>query len=108
MSLFSIVRSAARRINNDRTLRDILNHMKSEVKELDEEIAKDEAGELAGSDGIVGEAIDIIQCAMDVILTHRPYLTEAQLEAIMDTKCEKWVRYYANSIQKATDVPDEG
>jgi NTP pyrophosphatase (non-canonical NTP hydrolase) len=65
----------------------------------------EEAGELAteikiangftidkveGADGIVGEAIDVIQCAIDIIYLYNPSITEEQLNVIMKKKLEKW------------------
>lgn len=97
------VRRYAGDIKNGRTLQDILNHLLGEAKETQEEIDKIEAGEPEGEDGVIGEAIDMIQCGLDIIFTARPDITKAELEAIMETKCQKWMRWYSNSITKAAE-----
>lgn len=101
MSIVTIVRSYAINIQNGRTLQDILNHLVGEAKETQEEIDKVNAGEPEGDDGVVGEAIDMIQCGLDLIFTHKPYITEEALEQMMTRKCEKWRKHYKNSIEKA-------
>lgn len=99
--IVSIVRLYSKEIQNGRTLRDIAEHTQSELVELNEEIEKVEKGEDEGSDGIVGEAIDIIACALDAIFKHQPDITEAELDALMYKKCEKWKRYYSESVTKS-------
>jgi hypothetical protein len=99
--MIEIVRKFARQIKNGRTLQTIIDHMKGEVIECQDEIDLVLAGQPEGEDGIVGEAIDIIQCALDLIFEVRPDITAEELDAIMLRKCEKWLRYYANSIEKA-------
>jgi hypothetical protein len=81
MTLFSHTREYSRLIKNGRTLRDILNHAKSEMKELGEELDRFEAGVPEGEDGIVGEAIDVITCMFDLIAKHCPDITEADVAA---------------------------
>lgn len=88
------VRQFSQRVQNDRTLETISDHMRGEHIELDEEIQKYRNGESAGADGIVGEAIDVIACAADIIFTHAPDVTREQLVQIILEKCEKWERVY--------------
>lgn len=99
--MIEIVREFAIRINNGRTLQTIIDHMKGEVVECQDEINLVQAGKPEGEDGVIGEAIDIIQCALDLIFEIDPNITEEELNAIMLRKCEKWLRYYSNSIEKA-------
>jgi hypothetical protein len=93
-----IVRHFASVIQNGRTLRDISRHTHGELLELDEEIDKLEEGTPQGSDGIVGESIDIIACALDAIFVHAPQTTNEEICQILLTKCEKWARRYGESV----------
>jgi len=93
-----IVRPFSEKIKNGRTLRDITDHMVSEVNELYEEIDKIDAGEEPGKDGVVGEAIDVIACALDAIFVHSPNIDIKTLEDILQSKCEKWARRYAENV----------
>lgn len=93
-TLVSIVRVFNKRVRNGRTQDTIVEHMSGEVVELKEEIEKDKLGLAPGSDGIVGENLDIIACALDSIFEHAPEITDEQLNRILITKCEKWERKY--------------
>lgn len=90
-TLVEVVRKYALAIDNGRTQHTIVNHMKSEVLELEEEIENGSTG----ADGIIGENIDVIACALDSIFVHNPEITEEELVAIMIRKCDKWVAKYA-------------
>lgn len=89
MTIQNIVRKYSEEIQNDRTMQDIVDHLKSEVEELEEELIT------PGIDGIVGEAIDIITCALDAIYKHNPNITNEELNQITLNKCEKWKRKYS-------------
>lgn len=91
MSVFEVIRSYSLALDDDRTAKKITAHLRSEVDEIEEEIAKEEAGEPAGEDGIIGEAIDVILCAVDLIVRTRPDMTEAEVEAYALKKCKKWM-----------------
>ena len=98
--IVQIVRHYSQVIDNGRTLRSILDHARGEIDELAEEITKVEKGEEESADGVVGEAIDVIACALDAIFTQRPDITDEELNAIMTKKCKKWANVYANSPRK--------
>lgn len=89
-SMITTAFSFAAKIKNDRDLRSVHNHMLREVKELDEEIAQVMKGEDEGEDGVVGEAIDVMLCALDLIYQHQPHISEAEINRIARKKCEKW------------------
>lgn len=89
-SLTTIVRRYNKLVRNGRSQNDILKSMKSEVDELEEEIKNGSIG----IDGIVGENIDIIACALDSIFEFAPEITDEQLSEIMEAKCAKWKRKY--------------
>lgn len=93
-----IVRHFSFLINNGRELEDAARHTRDELQELHEEIAKVRAGQEEGSDGVVGEAIDIIACALDIIFIHRPETTDQRINEILLAKCEKWARRYKDSV----------
>lgn len=92
MSLYSIVSIFSDRVNDGRTNRKIYDHAVGEMAELDCEIAAKNQGIPAGPDGILGEAIDVIACMMDLIRKNYPMVTDAELEAAMLDKCTKWER----------------
>lgn len=87
-NMTAIVRRYTKNIRNGRTPATIIRHMRGEVEELQEEI--DGTGD--GRDGIVGESIDIIACALDMIFEVQPDITDEQIDAIMEAKCAKWAR----------------
>lgn len=94
--IVSIVRRYSPEIKNGRTLQDILNHLIGETEETQDEIAKIAKGERAGDDGVVGEAIDMIQCGIDLIFSTRPDISDEEIADIMENKCEKWYRLYSS------------
>jgi hypothetical protein len=93
-TLYKTVSRYSDQIKDDRTLQGIFNHGMGEMDELQSEILYDRDGLKPGPDGIVGEAIDVIACMLDIIRRHDPLITESQLVEIMDRKCLKWVGKY--------------
>lgn len=93
-----IVRHFSTLIDNGRTLRDISNHANKEFIELKEELDKIDTGEPEGVDGVIGEAVDIMACVLDIIFVHRPATTTEEIATIMLAKCEKWSRRYKDDI----------
>lgn len=93
LNIVHVTRLYSDEINNGRTLADIVRHMKSEVQELDEELEG-----ANGPDGVVGECVDVILCALDAIMIHDPSLTTQDIGEIALKKLEKWKRRYSNSI----------
>lgn len=94
-NLVDVVRRYSALIKNGRNLRTICDHMVTEVNELDLEITLARTGMKPGTDGVVGEAIDVIACALDVIFVERPDITDEELAAIMERKCKKWADNYS-------------
>ena len=84
----AIVRRYTRLIRNGRTPKTIIAHMRGEVEELQDEIN----GTGDGRDGIVGESIDIVACALDLVFEVKPDITDEEIDAIMEAKCAKWAR----------------
>jgi hypothetical protein len=91
--ILEITRQYSGTIKNGRTLSDVVAHLKSEVHELSEELH----GE-PGEDGVVGECVDVILCALDAIFVHDKNITNIQIQEIVLKKLGKWSRRYANSI----------
>jgi hypothetical protein len=89
-NITSIVKNISNTINNDRTNNSILDHMRREVEELALELENGNTG----TDGIIGESIDIIACALDMIFVNYPNVTDEQLDRIMEAKCNKWFSKY--------------
>jgi len=99
MTLISEIFSASDAIENNRTVQDVLNHTVTELGELAMEviIEQGKSYKQPGKDGIVGEAIDVIACAVDIIRVHAPELTEEDLIRLALPKLAKWKN-------KATEV----
>lgn len=95
MSLVQIVYQYSQQVQDGRTIRDIFRHLCSEIDELNEEIIFEVNKEPPGDDGIVGECIDVIACAIDIILQKNKdvpiEVLEPLLEERMTQKCQKWV-----------------
>lgn len=103
--LVGIVFGYARRIRNGRSLRDIYDHAKGELTlELEPEIAIREAGGTPGSDGVNGEAVDVIACMLDLMVEANPDLSCEELSdlvaKLLEEKCAKWELHYSNSIHR--------
>lgn len=84
----------AHSIDNNRTISDILTHLVSEVGELAQEVIIKEGRSYKdpSEDGLTGEALDIIICALDIIYITDPYITEEELTERVLTKLDKWKR----------------
>jgi hypothetical protein len=82
----------AKQIETSRTLSDIMQHTTTELGELQMEviIAEGKSYKQPGKDGVIGEAIDLIICAVDLIHKMDPNITEQQLQSIADRKLLKW------------------
>lgn len=94
--LFQTVFEYCRDIKNDRTLDSILDHAKGEIVEIEDEIAILKDGGVPGDDGIIGEAVDVMICLIDMIYRTNPDITSDQLMAIVNAKCSKWALKYGN------------
>ena len=99
MSLFSVVKETSNKadntkcFNHDRNVPAVLFHLVEEVGEVALEISIENGTSYkkASEDGVVGEAIDVIINALDLIHVHSPELTEEDLIAIATKKCDKWL-----------------
>ena len=81
-------------VKNDRTLDTTFKHASSEMNELAIEIKRHNEGEEPGDDGIIGEAVDVIACMIDLIHMVNPNIESHQVAAVMVKKLDKWKRLY--------------
>lgn len=81
-----MVREFSDGVRDGRTLAEICYHLKLELQELDQELAAAEPGE----DGVAGEAIDVMLCALDLVFKARPDWSDADIVAYAERKCRKW------------------
>ena len=94
--MLEIVRNVQHHFNK-RPLNYILNSLNSEYRELIEEIDLVNESKPAGDDGVIGEAVDMISCLLDMILQVNPNISSSELNDILSKKCDKWVRLYGNN-----------
>jgi len=101
MDLIKMVLLASDEIRNGRDSAYALRYGLGEFDELVLEFEKREAGEAAGPDGIIGEAIDVIQCLIDLIRLEYPDLSHDELlnkmMQTMASKCVKWRKKYSTA-----------
>lgn len=83
-------------VKNDRDIASVFEHLQSEVVELRDEIGEKITGGESGVDGISGESVDIILCALDAISLEYPDMTWQELDEIMFAKFSKWKRIYGD------------
>jgi hypothetical protein len=74
-----------------RTKANVMLSLIEEVGELSTELAVDAgySSKKEGEDGIIGEAIDVIICALDMIWVSSPNTTEAELEEYVTQKIKE-------------------
>ncbi len=82
------------KVNNGRTAENILCSLVEEVGELAKEvrIRSGNTYKKPGKDGILGEAVDVIQNALDLVRKMHPEATVEDLLEINRNKCAKWVK----------------
>lgn len=83
------------RVTNSRTPTTIFLHAESEMNELRLEVIKSVTGEAPGSDGILGEACDVIACMVDIIHKTYPNITDTEIHRVLMSKLAKWEREYS-------------
>jgi NTP pyrophosphatase (non-canonical NTP hydrolase) len=72
----------------------ILCSLVEEVGELSTEVSISEglSYKTEGPDGVIGEAVDVLICALDIIKVHKPEITEEEIIKLVQDKCAKWKR----------------
>lgn len=101
MSLIKQILTASKSINDGRTVQDVLNHGVTELGELalEIQIAQGKSYKEPGSDGIIGEALDLIACLVDLIYVENPSITEEDMRSLLEPKLIKW-HHNAQAKQK--------
>ena len=78
-----------------RTRYEVLSKMMEEVGELSQEVGIVEGYQKrkAGKDGVLGESIDVIVTAIDLIHVDNPNITEEEIMNVLKVKLGKWHSY---------------
>jgi hypothetical protein len=82
----------SRRIKDNRSVPDVQYKLTEEFGELGQEllIAAGKHYKMPGKDGVIGEALDMIVCLIDMIYHHQNDVTEEQLAEMIQKKLDKW------------------
>lgn len=93
MSVIQSVLEVSKLVKQPRNETSVILHVMEEVGELALELAihNGTSYKLAGSDGVIGEAVDSIICLIDLIYCHNPNITEEELQVIFTKKTQKWI-----------------
>jgi NTP pyrophosphatase (non-canonical NTP hydrolase) len=75
-----------------RKISQVFYSLTEEVGELATELAIEEGHSTknAGPDGVKGEAVDVILCAVDIL--HIAGVTEEEINLLIHSKTEKWLK----------------
>jgi NTP pyrophosphatase (non-canonical NTP hydrolase) len=94
-TLFDVVKCKSQQIDpiKTRTVYGIMAHLMSEVGELAQEVAisQGDSYKQHSTDHIIGEAVDVLLCVLDLLHVVDPNITEAQLSVIAEAKGIKWI-----------------
>lgn len=94
-----IARHYTNEIKNDRTPMDAFEHLEEEVAELKVELQNGNTG----PDGVKGEVIDVLNCALDVLFLVHPEIAMAEIDRLMEAKCRKWMIKYSKEDEVISD-----
>lgn len=94
--MLSEILGVCRTIKSERNVWSVHRHLMGEVSELDNEMYNKFTGDPMGIDGILGESVDVILCAVDLIYQEYPDITEEQVMEVVHRKLNKWVSLYGN------------
>lgn len=98
MDLYSLVKTASLKVDaievKPRTRYSVYASAQSEMGELADEIRilEGDLNKEVGPDGVIGEAIDVIACMLDLIHVHDPDVAAGVVHSLMQNKLQKWVR----------------
>lgn len=96
MRVITEILDVCREIKSDRSVGTIFVNLEGEMNELYNEIwdslGDDQTNH--GEDGIVGEAVDVILCAVDIIYKDNPLISEVEISRIVAKKLAKWRAKY--------------
>ena len=93
MSVVNSVLEVSKMVSQTRNETSVMLHVMEEVGELALELAiyNGTSYKPAGSDGVIGEAVDSIICLIDLIYCHNTEITEEELQVIFTKKTQKWI-----------------
>jgi hypothetical protein len=86
-----------RRIKNGRDINTVDHAIYCELGELQAEQFKVAQQVEPGPDGVVGEAVDVILCLVDLIYQYQPDIGIHELNAVIDRKLYKWESLYGTA-----------
>lgn len=103
MDLYSLVKTASLKVDaieaKPRTRYSVYASAQSEMGELADEIRilEGDLNKEVGPDGVIGEAVvgkavDVIACMLDLIHVHDPDVAAGVVHSLMQNKLQKWVR----------------
>lgn len=97
---------ASAAVLNCRTSYNVLGALMEEVGELSQEvnIINNASYKEKGPDGVIGESIDVIICALDMIYVNNPKVTEEEIMTIVKNKLTKWKEKSFAELTKKRDV----
>lgn len=81
------------KIKNNRTPSSVLSHLNEELHELQDEIHLAQLSFEQGEDGVLGEAIDVLLCAIDFEIM-KTGISAADIQLKIIQKLDKWERLY--------------
>lgn len=90
MSGIEMILTACQTIKSERTDESVFHHLCGEVIELSHEVR----GTGDGVDGVIGESVDVILCAIDLIYQKFPNVTVSEINNVIEKKLQKWVDVY--------------
>lgn len=99
MRVITDILDVCRDIKSDRNLDSILHHMHGELNELHDEVYSKVIGRKPNEDGVIGEAVDVILCAVDIIYKDNPTISEAEISRVVDRKLAKWRKKYEEKAE---------
>lgn len=90
--IFEQVIETSKKINNGRTVSDVLCSVTEELGELAKEvrIKYGKSYKKPDKDGVFGESIDIIAALIDLMYVDNPELTEKEVAEYLQQKLKKW------------------
>ena len=107
-SVVEQILATSKLINDGRERYDVLAKAQEEMGELAQEvmISLGKHYKQPGPDGVVGEALDVIVCMVDMIYGVYPDITESIIQEILEKKLIKWKAktYEKAALQKSQET----
>ena len=91
-SIIYEIAKVCKEVDDGRNPHSTLAYLMEEVGELATEvnIGQKFSNKLPGEDGVIGEAADVIICAIDLIYQDNPFTTYLDIEEVILNKLNKW------------------